>query len=311
MFERFTGESRQVVVLAQELARDLTHHHIGTEHLLLALLAQESSPVRRGLVGLGVVPEEVRAAVLEAVPRKKTPPPGHIPFTPRAKKVLELSLREALNRKDEHIGPEHLLLGLLAEGEGVAAQILVREGRTADRIRQAAAPPSRTAPVPRRTPAAEEVLTRAEQLAAGAPLGSHHLLEALALTDTSAAGRVLAGLGITGEALSAGIDAVDITDTADTTPEQRAAAATTWQVDGDTAVLTTTDPDTVAGLAALVEQTGGPLTGDGLLAGPFIAVHGALATALSSIASALNPPEPPAEAPRPPSLRDRLRRRPS
>jgi ATP-dependent Clp protease ATP-binding subunit ClpA len=310
MFERFTGESRQVVVLAQELARDLTHHHIGTEHLLLALLAQESSPVRRGLVGLGLTPEAARALVLDAVPREQTPPPGHIPFTPRAKKALELSLREALARNDQHIGPEHLLLGILAEGGGVAARILLLDGRTADRIRQVAAPPGRPgAPGPMRTPAAEEALARAEQLAAGAPVGSHHLLEALALTGSSAAGRVLSELGVTGDALSAGIDAVDLADTSDTTPEQRAAAGTTWTVDGGTAVLTTTDPDTVAELAALVEQTGGPLTGEGVLAGPFIAVHGVLRAALASIAAELNPPEPPSGAPRTPSLLDRLRRR--
>jgi hypothetical protein len=310
MFERFTGESRHVVVLAQEKARELAHHHIGTEHVLLALLAQERSEVRKGLEGLGVTPELALAGVLEAVPRGTTAPAGHIAFTPRAKKVLELSLRAALKMDDKEIRPDHLLLGVLDEGNGVAAQILLRDGRTADQIRSAVVPADRAVKIAARprTPAAEEVLALAEKLAGSAPVGSHHLLEALATVGQGAGGKALAGLGVTADALAEQIDTIDLTATSDVTPEQAAAAAMSLDVDGDRAVLSTTDPDTVGRIRALVEQAGGPLTGDGPLAGPFIAVHRAVVGAAALINTALNPPAAPDDAPAT-SLVERLRRR--
>src|SRR4051812_30399326 len=292
MFERFTGDSRHVVVLAQEKARELAHHHIGTEHVLLALLAQERSEVRAALGGLGVTPEAALAAVVEAVPRGTTAPSGHIAFTPRAKKVLELSLREALKQDDKDIRPDHLLWGILAEGNGVAAQILLRDGRTAEQIRSAVTPTGRgvrLAAAPR-TPAAEEVLALAEKLAGSAPVGSHHLLEALATVDNGAGGKALAGLGVTADALAEQIDGIDLTTTADVTPEQAAASTMTWDVEGDRAVLSTGDPDTVGRLRALVEQAGGPLTGDGPLAGPVLAVPRPPGGAAAPGPTALNPP---------------------
>jgi hypothetical protein len=313
MFERFTGESRHVVVLAQEKARELAHHHIGTEHVLLALLAQERSEVRAALEGLGVTPEMALAAVVEAVPRGTTAPSGHIAFTPRAKKVLELSLRQALKQEDKDIRPDHLLLGILEEGQGVGAQILLRDGRTASQIRTAVTPAGRgtsSAAAPR-TPAAEEVLALAERLAGSAPVGSHHLLEALASVAGGAGGRALAGLGVTADALAEQIDALDLTTTEDVTPEQAAAATMSWDVDGDRAVLSTGDPDTVGRVRSLVEQAGGPLTGDGPLAGPFITIHRALAGAAAAVQTALNPPAPAEDDPKAaaPSLVERLRRR--
>jgi ATP-dependent Clp protease ATP-binding subunit ClpA len=312
MFERFTGESRHVVVLAQEKARELAHHHIGTEHVLLALLAQERSEVRKALDRLGVTLESATAAVVEAVPPEGNPPSGHIPFTPRAKKVLEYSLREALKMDDKEIRPEHLLFGILAEGRGVAAQVLLRDGRTDEQIRGAVTPAGRgagAAAAPR-TPAAEEVLALAERLAGSAPVGSHHLLEALASVTGGAGGKALAGLGVTADALTEQIDALDLTTTQDVTPEQAAAATMSWDVDGDRAVLSTGDPDTVGRVRSLVEQAGGPLTGDGPLAGPFITIHRALAGAAAAVQTALNPPaaaedDPKAAA----SLVERLRRR--
>ncbi|WP_214406479.1 Clp protease N-terminal domain-containing protein [Pseudonocardia lacus] len=310
MFERFNTEARQVVVMAQETARELAHHHIGTEHVLLALLKPEGSAIRRSLEALGLSEATALEAVLDAVPRGTAAPPGHIAFTPRSKKVLQLSLREALARNDDHIGPEHLLLGILTEGEGVGAQILLRDGRTADRIRQAVLPPGRTSgtAVPR-TPAAEEVLARAEALAAGAPVGSQHLLEALAMTPSGVAGRALADLGVTGETLSARIDDLDVEGTGDSTPELAAAATMTLAVDDAQVVLTSADPDLVARVTALVEQAGGPLTGKGPLAGPFIAQHRALETVVTALDAVINPPEPAPDAPPAPSLRERLRRR--
>jgi ATP-dependent Clp protease ATP-binding subunit ClpA len=124
MFERFTNSARRVVVLSQEEARRLKHNYIGTEHILLALLARDSGIPVRVLEAYGMSVPDTRQEVIDIVGLGKRPPEGHIPFTPRAKKVLELSLREALELKSEHIGPEHLLLGLIREGSGVAAQVI-------------------------------------------------------------------------------------------------------------------------------------------------------------------------------------------
>src|SRR5918998_5574768 len=124
MFERFSGQARHVVVSAQEEARELDHNYIGTEHLLLGLLATSDSLASASLTTLGYSHDNVRDAVEASVGRGKASPGGHIPFTPRAKKVLELGLREALQLKHNYIGTEHILLGLLREGEGRAAQIL-------------------------------------------------------------------------------------------------------------------------------------------------------------------------------------------
>src|SRR5579859_4936604 len=136
MFERFTDRARRVVVLAQEEARLLNHGFIGTEHLLLGLLREDEGVAARALASLHVELEAVRASVTEKVGPAKRPSGGHIPFTPRAKRVLELSLREALQLGHDYIGTEHLLLGLIREGEGVAAQVLTELGADLNRVRQ-------------------------------------------------------------------------------------------------------------------------------------------------------------------------------
>ena len=128
MFERFTDRARRVVVLAQEESRLLNHNYIGTEHLLLGMIHEGDGVAAQALRALGVSLERTRAEVLGLIGHGDQPPQGNIPFTPRAKKVLELSLREALQLGHNYIGTEHVLLGLLREGEGVAAQILVRQG---------------------------------------------------------------------------------------------------------------------------------------------------------------------------------------
>jgi ATP-dependent Clp protease ATP-binding subunit ClpC len=135
MFERFTERARQVVVLAQEEARALKHNYIGTEHLLLGLLREEEGVAARVLDGLEVSVEEVRAAVVRIVGSGEEEPQGQIPFTPRAKKVLELALREALSLGHNYIGTEHILLGLVREDEGVAARILLDLDAEAEKIR--------------------------------------------------------------------------------------------------------------------------------------------------------------------------------
>ena len=135
MFERFTDRARRVIVLAQQEARLLSHNYIGTEHLLLGLLADGGGTAARALESLGVTLDAARDQVREIVGEGQQTLTGHIPFTPRAKKVLELSLREALNLGDDHIGTEHLLLGLLAEADGVGAQVVARLGASRRAVR--------------------------------------------------------------------------------------------------------------------------------------------------------------------------------
>jgi ATP-dependent Clp protease ATP-binding subunit ClpC len=136
VFERFTERARQVVVLAQEEARALRHNFIGTEHVLLGLLREEQGIAARVLESLGVTIEAAREQVVRIVGRgDDEPAPGQIPFTPRAKKVLDLALREALSLGHNWIGTEHVLLGLAREDDGVAMQILLDHGVTSDRIR--------------------------------------------------------------------------------------------------------------------------------------------------------------------------------
>jgi ATP-dependent Clp protease ATP-binding subunit ClpC len=135
VFERFTDRARRVVVFAQEEAGLLNHGYIGTEHLLLGVLREEEGVAARALTSMDISLDEVRRQVEEIVGRGKTPPTGHIPFTPRAKKVLELSLRESIELGHNYIGSEHLLLGLLREREGVAAQVLVKQGASLDAVR--------------------------------------------------------------------------------------------------------------------------------------------------------------------------------
>src|SRR5262250_3160732 len=136
MFERFTDRARRVVVLAQEEARMLNHNYIGTEHILLGLIHEGEGVAAKALESLGISQEAVRRQVEEIIGQGLQAPSGPIPFTPRAKKVLELSLREALQLGHNYIGTEHILLGLIREGEGVAAQVLVKLGADLNRVRQ-------------------------------------------------------------------------------------------------------------------------------------------------------------------------------
>src|SRR5690554_2847552 len=136
MFERFTDRARRVIVLAQEEAKLLNHNYIGTEHMLLGLIHENEGIAAKALEALGVSLEQVREQVEDLIGQGQQPPTGHIPFTPRAKKVLEMSLREALQLGHNYIGTEHLLLGLIREGEGVASQVLVKLGADLNRVRQ-------------------------------------------------------------------------------------------------------------------------------------------------------------------------------
>ncbi len=136
MFERFTDRARRVVVLAQEEAKMLNHNYIGTEHILLGLIHEGEGVAAKALEALNISLDAVREQVQDIIGQGQQQPTGHIPFTPRAKKVLELSLREALQLGHNYIGTEHILLGLIREGEGVAAQVLVKLGADLNRVRQ-------------------------------------------------------------------------------------------------------------------------------------------------------------------------------
>jgi ATP-dependent Clp protease ATP-binding subunit ClpA len=135
MFERFTGQSRRAVVLAQEEAAGLDHNYIGTEHLLLGLLHEGEGAAARALASAGIVLTPARREVEVIIGRGQQTPSGHIPFTPRSKKCLELSLRESLQLGHDYIGTGHLLLGLISEGDGVAITVLNRLGANLDRLR--------------------------------------------------------------------------------------------------------------------------------------------------------------------------------
>jgi ATP-dependent Clp protease ATP-binding subunit ClpA len=136
VFERFTDRARRVVVLAQEEARMLNHNYLGTEHILLGLIHEGQGVAARALESLGISLQAVRQQVEEIIGQGQQAPSGHIPFTPRAKKVMELATREALQLGHNYVGTEHILLGLIREGEGVAAQVLVKLGADLNRVRQ-------------------------------------------------------------------------------------------------------------------------------------------------------------------------------
>jgi ATP-dependent Clp protease ATP-binding subunit ClpA len=136
MFERFTDRARRVVVLAQEEARMLNHNYIGTEHLLLGLIGEGEGVAARALESLGIRLDAVRQQVEAIIGRGQQAPSAHIPFTPRGKKVLELAARESEALRHQYIGTEHILLGLIRESDGVAAQVLVKLGADLNRVRQ-------------------------------------------------------------------------------------------------------------------------------------------------------------------------------
>jgi len=289
MFERFTNRARHVVVLSQEEARLLSHNYIGTEHILLGLLGEPESVGGQVLAGFGLTRDGVRAEVAQKIGKGKKAPGGHIPFTPRAKKVLELSLREALAIKHNYIGTEHILLGLMREGEGVAVQILREHADLLDiraavldavsasdagelaegseeanavlrwlrqRLTRHTAPavlePSGSELGARGTPAVEAALQQAARLAGPLPVGSHHLLLAALEDANSAASWALAGLGVDLDELREKLRAAKVTGTSDEQPEQAGRRQMAIQVTDEILTIVATDPVIVeAGKEAL------------------------------------------------------------
>ncbi|MGO8959414.1 MAG: Clp protease N-terminal domain-containing protein [Streptosporangiaceae bacterium] len=243
MFERFTSRARHVIVLAQEEARLLQHNYIGTEHILLGLIGEPEGLAFRALERFGMSLDGAREEIKAIVGTGKAKPGGgHIPFTPRAKKTLELALREALQLHHNYIGTEHILLGVIREGDGVGAQILKQHSGdlTAIRMavldlvsavpadeprgrrwlrRRAASGAGETAEL-RTTPAADSSLSEAARLAGSQPVGSHHLLLAALGDPDTAAARALAALGVDLDQAKEALRNADITGTSDEPPEE-------------------------------------------------------------------------------------------
>jgi ATP-dependent Clp protease ATP-binding subunit ClpC len=333
MFERFTTHARHVVVLAQEEARRMHHNHIGTEHILLGLLGEPDGVAGRALQGAGLTLEGGRQEVLTIVGTGKRAPAGHIPFTPRAKKTLELSLREALQLHHNYIGTEHILLGLIREGEGVAAQIMrqhadllairmavldlvpagspeaASRGRRWLRRRGSAEPGGAGLPLEQAvlsaTPAADSTLSEAARLAGSRPVGSHHLLLATLADPDSAAARALAALGIDLDRAKEALRSTDVTGTTDEQPEEAGRRQMVIHVTGEKLTIEATDPVIVeagrATLQALGDKAGpaGTIRGDLPACVSLGTVWQALQESLTAIQQHVTPPEPASDPDKP------------
>jgi ATP-dependent Clp protease ATP-binding subunit ClpC len=305
MFERFTDRARRVVVLAQEEARGLHHNYIGTEHLLLGLL-EPGGIAAQALDRLGLTATGTREEVKARVSVGSEPPKGRIPFTPRAKKVLELSLREALKLSHNYIGTEHILLGLVREAEaqaetregpGVAAQILTEhagdltvvrqavldllpaaealQGRRWLRRRSAASPgpgaeergePDEPTGMPT-TPAGDASLAEAARLAGSQPVGSHHLLLAALADPDSAAARTLTALGVNLDQAREALRNAEVAGTSDEQLEERGRRHMVIRVTSESLTIEATDPAIVALARAAIEAVGGQAQEAGVIRG--------------------------------------------
>jgi ATP-dependent Clp protease ATP-binding subunit ClpC len=298
MFERFTDDARGVVVAAQTEARNLKHGRIGTEHVLLGLFDAPGGVAKTALSQLGVTAEMVRTDVVAIVGEgTELSPGGHIPFSPRAKKVLELALREALQFSHNYIGTEHILLALQREGGGIAAKVLANHVQDTDDIPRTVkalldvqgrtgAGPAR----PARTTAADEVVAVAEALAGGAPMGSHHLLEALIRAEGSMAATVLTQLGVSPDAIADKVDELDADATTDATPEETAARRMEIRVSGDEVHLVFRDESTL-GLAKTVRELSGDdaIHASGPVAGRFVPLWTQMNEVLIALVQSLKP----------------------
>jgi ATP-dependent Clp protease ATP-binding subunit ClpA len=315
MFERFTDRARRVLVLAQEEATLRQHGYLGTEHILVGLLLEGGEVVDAALHDVGVKSDALRDAVIARMgPPDKTR--GAPPFTPKAKRALEMSLAEALKLGHNYIGPEHLLLGLCNEGSGVAAEVLQQQGATIADLRRAVArlatPPaaqSRQAPAAPAapsannfTPAADTALRAAKSRATPRPIGTHDRLAAILFSDRSASVTALRDGGFDIDALRRCVESAATLNTSDQTPEETVASQLAVRIEGERVVISV-ENDTI--VAALREQLSDPAS---LSAeNPQVAhhlgtlwqqIHDTLRTALDRLGNdAPAPPEePPAQA---------------
>jgi len=314
MFERFTNRARHVVVLSQEEARLLRHNYIGTEHILLGLIGESEGVASQALARFGMSLDGTRDEVKAIIGLGKSTPTGHIPFTPRAKKVLELALREALQLNHNFIGTEHILLGVIREGDGVGAQIIKQHSSGLEEVRTAVldvvstmptvalrsrrwlrerletitgrAPEQSEAAQIRTTPAADISLTQAARLAGSQPVGSHHLLLAALADPDSAASRALSAFGVTLEPLKEALRKTDVTGTSDEQPEEAGRRQMVLKVTDEKITIEATDPLIVrAGQAALSALGGeaGVIRGDLPVAASLSNVWQALHDSLEAI----------------------------
>jgi ATP-dependent Clp protease ATP-binding subunit ClpA len=284
MFERFTDRARRAVVLAQEEARRLQHNYIGTEHILLGLLEGDGIAAQ-ALKRFGVTLEGTRDQVVARVGTGTSTVKGHIPFTPRAKKTMELALREALQLHHNYIGTEHILLGVIREGDGVGAQILkehsadlepvrvavlellrgagaVRGGRwLRRRIRSLAGPGEGPEPLEveerqQTTPAAEISLAEAARLASGQPVGSHHLILAALSDPDTAAARALITMGVDLDRAREALRDADVSGTSDELPEEAGRRQMVIRVTENRVTVEATDQRMVSLARAALEALG-------------------------------------------------------
>ncbi|MFC9639070.1 Clp protease N-terminal domain-containing protein [Streptomyces mirabilis] len=276
-FERFTVEARKVVVTAQEEARLLKHHHIGTEHILLGLLDAPDSMAAKVLHRLGYDKETAQVDIAAVAKPGTQELRGHIPFAPSAKKTLDLALREAQQLHHTSIGTEHILLALVTgDGEGVGAKVLAERINPVSKIRAAVlaslegSQDIEAGPWPAGTPATEDTVSAASALAGGAPVGSHHLLEAMLRAENSMAARVLRELGVDPDAVAAKIDELDPETTTDANPEEAAARKMEIRLVDDEVHLILRDPTTVTIAKKVTELSNGPIQGVGPAAGMFV-----------------------------------------
>ena len=285
-----------MVVTSQEEARQLTHNYIGTEHILLGLLDVSDGLAAKVLHQLGYTKETAQIDIAAVVkPGAQQLSGGRIPFTPRAKKTLELALREAAQLHHNYIGTEHILLALLREGEGVAAKVLAQRLHPISTIRAAvlaALQRSQDVPAgpwPAGTPATEDTVSTASALAGGAPVGSHHLLEAMLRVDNSMAARVLGELGVDPAAVAATIDTLDPETTTDANPEETAARKMEIRLVNEEVHLILRDPATVTIATKVTELAGGPIQGVGPVAGLFVPLWRSTNHLLAQIQRILEP----------------------
>ncbi|MCX4092934.1 Clp protease N-terminal domain-containing protein [Nocardia sp. alder85J] len=295
-FERFTVKARQVVVRAQEAARHLGHNYIGTEHLLLGLLDVPDGTAAEALHRLGYDKEAALAEIAALVEPGTAKPVGHIPFTPRAKKTLDLAVREAAQLHHTHIGTEHLLLALVTEGAGVGAKALAARIEPIGRIRAAVLAESPDLPDtaaagswPTGTPAIRDAVATATALAGGAPVGSHHLLEAMLRAENSMAARALRELGIDPDAVAAALDDLDPETTTDANPEEAAGRRMEIRLTGDEVHIVLRDPATVDLARQVTALSDGPIHGNGPVAGLFVPLWRATGEVLQQIRRLLEP----------------------
>ena len=294
MFERFTPRARHVVVLAQEEARTLQHNYIGTEHLLLGMFGEPESIGARVLISFGLSRDQVRDDVLAEVGTGQARMEGHIPFTPRAKKVLEYALREALELQHNYIGTEHIVLGLLREGDGVGAKVIRAHvpDPAAVRVRMAvldlipAAKPDTRRRWLRRigssstgttagpqsesldtTPAADAALQEALQLAGAQPVGSQHLLLAVLADPNSAAARALAELGVDLDRARDTLRGAEVVDTTDESPEDIGRRHMKIRVTDERVVVEAADPTVLQWGNAVIAALGDEIEESGTISG--------------------------------------------